>query len=101
MNKLKMYVAFDGAGSPEDGCALVFAKTSKQARKISRNALMDWGCEFLNARVRLIKGFDYLRKEATEDGPHVVEQFFVCPSCEVTQDNPIDDSGLCKGCRDE
>ena len=104
-NGLHLYMGFDGSIGSHEGAALIFAHTSKEAKKVFWAACKGEiaGEEFTQARVRRIVGHDYLFDEA--DGlkvqaglAHVNDCPKSCDNCETWGNSRIGDLGLCHEC---
>lgn len=84
--KLKPYIA--SGGLPEEGALLVFAHTSKEAKKISYQAIMrfDMYCEYTDVRIKLLNGREFLYKYADQEllyknKPHYTSDIPACKQC--------------------
>lgn len=94
---LRAYMAYDYYAGPEEGAALVFAATAKDARRLAWPTLREWfGGEWINCAVRWLRAdCAHLRRM---DGPHVVEDPPVCRDCERWGPEPLEDDGRCTDC---
>lgn len=80
-----------------EGAILVFANTSKEAKKISVPVLDSWGITFTDIRVIFLKHHEYLNQYSKGDFPHVIDSPEVCKSCELWGISELV-NGLCEAC---
>lgn len=81
----KIYMGYDKAAGSHEGAILIFAASSKDARKLG------WGTmkvlhstAWVDMAVRLMrKNTEFLALEATSDKPHVITDMRSCPQCEL------------------
>lgn len=102
--KLRAYIAY--AGHPEEGAALVFARTATEAKRLAWPVIQGWmDCDYIGLRVRWLRnGADWHRDpEAEAKGePYVIEAPRVCERCEQWYEDGLDGTtGLCSGCFDD
>lgn len=95
-------MGYDGQVGSQDGAILIFAHNRSEAKSIGYPFLSGWGCEFLDARFRWLKGnsqvFDNADKEKlSSNTPHVIETPEACPNCELWGMTMME-SGLCEAC---
>lgn len=105
---LNCYMGYDSNVGSKEVAVLVFAKDSKEARKIGWEALkalhptawMD------TATRRLRKNLEYLYREADQEKlaagiPHATDSMRVCPTCELWGEDggEPDENGRCGYCR--
>ena len=101
--KLKPYMAFSGLAGSEEGAGLVFAHSSKEAKKIAwRYFWAELFGEYIEVRVRLLKDANHLYKEANvhkmlEGIPHALYPEG-CTQCGTWGEELVDDR--CQNCRD-
>jgi len=101
---LNIYMGYDRAGGPETGAVLVFARTAKEARRLTwHEAPWPWQ-SWLDVAVRRLRERDHLYAQAdaqklAADEPHVIDNPRSCGDCECW-DSPIGDDGLCPSCRE-
>lgn len=100
---LNIYMGYDSKAGSTEGAVLIFAKTSKGARKLGW-ATMKYlhDTTWLDMAVRrLRKNTDYLYGDADQQKlvlgiPHVVVDMRVCPNCELFGEEYNDDHcGYC------
>lgn len=96
--RLKPYMAH--MGEPQEGAALIFAHTAKEAKSMARR--VSWmDCDYTDIRVKLLREGDgaHLRKMGL---PHIIEAPPVCARCELWKITPMDEAtGLCDDCFDD
>lgn len=92
---MRAYMAW--AGEPEDGAVLVFAHTSREARRLAADEVQSWTrCDYIDVRVRWLRSdCAHLREQ---DGPHVVDNPPSCRDCERWYTEPLDENGRCQAC---
>lgn len=97
VGRLNPYMAY--CGDPDEGAALVFAESAKEARRLAYDTLRCWfDAEWIGVRVRrLRRNREYLM--GLYDGHAVCDD---PPSCDVcgTWGAPADETG-CENCRHE
>ena len=103
-NQLKPYMVYDRNVGPQEGAVLVFAKNSKEAKKLGYKAVDCFViCEFIDTGVRRIwDDLDYFYsiadKEKLEKGiPHVIDNPPCCKKCGMWG-YPLSEDGICKFC---
>ena len=96
---MKKYMGYDADRGPGEGAVLILANTAKEARKtLWEDNTLDIE-RFIDVRVELIRGFDYLEKEKQHDYPHLVSPTACC-KCNMWGLEEIGDDGLCDSCRE-
>lgn len=103
---LKAYMGFSSDAGSEEGACLVFAHSSKEARKLAHPFISDWfGLGWIDTRVRLIKDSKHLfdteanKEKIANDVSHVIDSPTVCKDCEQWG-SELDESGLCEDCQE-
>lgn len=100
---LNIYMGFNSKLSSNECAILIFAKTSKEARKIGwvvmkslhKTPWPDMAVRRLNKNLEYLYG-DADQDKLIEDIPHVVVDMRVCPSCELFGEEYNDDHcGYC------
>lgn len=96
---LRAYMAYERHDGPWEGAVLVFARTSREARKLAAPEVQSWTfCGFTDVAAR------WLREDCAHlrqlDAPHVVEDPPVCADCERWHTSPLTADGLCQDCAD-
>jgi hypothetical protein len=104
-SRLKVYMAYDGEVGSSEGACLVFAHTVMEAKQTALPILSNWGCEFLDARVKWMKEGDHLFAEANQEKlaqgiPHAIESPKSCRHCDLWGEYIYLD-GVCENCRDD
>jgi hypothetical protein len=96
MGIMKAYMAFDG--DPQNGAALVFAESARQARKLAWDTLRGWfDSEWINVRVRRLREHEgYLL--SLYDGNAVLEDPPTCDVCETWGAPLGPDGNGCENC---
>jgi hypothetical protein len=106
MSELKPYMIYSRGLGKENGAALVFAKTAKEAKKVGwsgiGSSLTD---EYIDLGVRLMKEEDFLFEQADQKKlnfgiAHVIDNPKFCVMCEMWGISQLDENGLCENCRD-
>jgi hypothetical protein len=98
--RMKKYIGYDAGMGPAEGAALIFANTAKEARKVLwEDNWLDIE-RFIDVRINLIRGDEFLEKEKEHDYPHVVRPI-ACDSCNMWGISEIGEDGLCDDCRKE
>jgi hypothetical protein len=107
MNMLKPYMIYSRTAGPQEGAALVFAHTAREARKIGWNGIGSdlTGGEFTDLAAGLIHDGNYLFADANpdklaKDESHVIDSPRGCDQCEMWGQSAIGEDGLCEGCRE-
>lgn len=102
---MNLYMGFDSAAGSAEGAVLIFANTSKEARKIGWPVMKElYDTPWLTMSVRrLRRNLEHLQKQAVQEGPHCIYDIEYCPNCELWGEDmgEIDDEGRCGYCRDE
>lgn len=104
---LHPYIAWAGE-FPDEGAALVFAHTAREAKRLSFGTITGWWSDVVwtDLRVRrLRKHADYLASlgdptELAALKPHVVDDPTSCTAC-WCWGIPLDDAGVCETCREQ
>ena len=94
----KIYLGYDKSVGSQEGAVLIFAASSKDARKLGWGTMKSFhGTAWVDMAVRLMrKNLDYLAMEATSDQPHVITDMRICPKCELWgEDRNEDHCGYC------
>lgn len=105
-HKLKMYMGYSHDAGSEEGACLIFAVNSDEARKLSFPLMKDWhDSDWTDARVSLIKGQEFLYKEANQEKlnngiSHLIDSPTACNNCNQWGQE-LDEKGLCEGCADD
>lgn len=107
---LHIYMGFDSKAGSTEGAILIFANTSKEARKVgwgTMKALLNTAWIDMTVK-RLRNNLDYLYGDAVQSKleaeiPHAVDNMRDCPSCNLFGEHggPIDENGHCGYCRDQ
>ena len=106
MDILKPYMIYSRHNGPSEGAFLCFAHSWREARNVSwRSARFDITDDFLDLTARLIKGEDYLYKQAnqtllSQNIPHVIDSPITCSRCYTWGGYEIDETGYCEGCKE-
>lgn len=101
---MKAYMGY--AGDPHDGAILIFAHNAKQAKRLAYPEMSNlFDCMFCDARVKWLKGEDYLFENADKEKlaagiAHIVDNPISCKSCEMWGSGELDADGVCASCRD-
>jgi len=103
---MNIYMVYSEGAGCEEGAALVFAHTSKEARKVGWNEV---GClftgEYIDFASTRLRNHDWLFEEANQeklvdDIPHAIDNPKCCKGCEMWGgDSRIGEDGLCDECR--
>ena len=104
-NQLKPYMVYDKNVGHQEGAVLVFAKNSKEAKKLGYKAIECFVvCEFIDTGVKRIwDDLDYIYSLADQEKlskgiSHVIDNPPYCKQCEMWN-HPLDEKGICKLCR--
>jgi len=104
---LKMYMGYWREAGSSEGACLIFAHTSREAKKLAFRVLSGWSpdTEWIDVGIKLIKDSDYLYKEANQEllknnVSHSIESPKCCKRCEQWG-YEIDDEGICSRCRED
>jgi len=102
---LKPYVGYCPASGTHEGADLIFAHTSREARKVGY-AYTDLVDSYLDYAVRLMEGDDWLLEYADKnllvtDTAHVCapSHYPTCPRCE-RWGTPLLEDGICESCHE-
>lgn len=105
MSELKTYMGYDETAGSAEGAVLIFAHSTREARKIGFPHIRSWfDTEWIDMRARrLTDHVDHLIGEADTDKfaagiPHVVDDPKVCPTCQLWGGGSIDENGRCDLC---
>ncbi|SDL79043.1 hypothetical protein SAMN05661010_02563 [Modicisalibacter muralis] len=103
---LRAYSIYDRDAGPEEGAALAFAHSVKDARKIGFSTLRDWfGTEWIDvAADHLPCDVEWLAEQEGVDlngETRLIESPMVCERCELWGRSPLVEKGICEECRDE
>ena len=96
-----------GESGPEEGAALIFAKTVKEAKKAFWQTCQGMMFEdYLEMRIKRMRKSDWLFAEADPrkiqaSVPHVIDSPRSCQRCEHWGHTPIGIDGNCDDCRTE
>ena len=87
MSTLKPYMFYSAHEGPEEGAALVFARTAKEAKVLGWKKT-DIAYDFFDARATLIRNSDYLfdqtePEKIRNDIPHVIQDPIGCSECNM------------------
>jgi hypothetical protein len=99
---LKAYMIH--AGEPQNGAALVFAASFREAKKLGFNSGVCDGCDYTDVRGHQIKSDQWLKNNAADKEklgsgvPHIVDSPPSCEQCELWYDELFD--GVCESCAD-
>lgn len=99
---LKPYMIFSRYAGPSEGAGLVFAHTSREARKIGWQTFYGmFFDEFIDLGCRWLKDCSWLMAEKKSDLPHAVDNPKSCKVCECWGQSVIGEDGMCEECREE
>jgi hypothetical protein len=103
---LKPYMVYSRLVGPEEGAALVFAHSARQARNIGYGPCSDFIDEYIDCESSWLKNRPWLFEEANKDKlakdePHVIVSPKCCSSCEHWGQSAIGEDGICEDCREE
>jgi hypothetical protein len=103
---LKPYMVYSRLVGPEEGAALVFADSARQARNIGYGPCSDFIDGYIDCASNWLKNVPWLFEEANKDKlakdePHVIVSPKCCSSCEHWGQSPIGEDGICEDCREE
>lgn len=105
---LNAYMIYSRAAGPEEGAALVFAHTVREARKIGYPGIGNdlTGDEYIDLAADLIRNSPYLFQEAdpdklARDVPHVIDNPRSCDRCERWGQSAIGEDCLCDICKSD
>lgn len=102
---LKPYMFFSRCSGSQEGAALVFAHTAREAKTVGwqycSGLIVD---EFTDCAVRLLRDSEYLFQEANQeklklDKAHANDNPRTCSYCQLWGVGPIGSDGMCEGCR--
>lgn len=104
---MRAYMIYSRGLGSEEGAALVFANSAKEAKKVGWNGIgydLTDG-EYIDLGVRWIKGEDYLFEQANQKKlgagiAHVIDSPKSCVMCEMWGVSPLDENGLCENCQE-
>lgn len=97
---LSAYMGYDKIAGSEEGACLIFARSSREAKRIGYPIVCGWfGSDYIDFRVQRLKE-PYLFKLKERDGPHVIESPPICDHCELWGGEPIetDECNFCTLC---
>lgn len=101
---MKPYMIFSRGCGPEEGAALVFAHSAKEARKLAwKQSGLDFD-DFIDMGIRLIHDTRYIFPLANQDKlkagtPHIVDNPAACKACGYWGAGLTKD-GLCGNCNE-
>lgn len=80
-------------GRPEEGAALAFAHTAREAKKISWPAISGWepDADYIDLRTRALPPRPWIMELAAVDQPHCIDDPPTCPTCEYWGGEPLGD----------
>ena len=99
-------MGYSRAVGTEEGAVLIFAHTSKEARKISASTLMDMMVsDYCDVAVKLLEKDDFLYDQGNKDFltkniPHVIDSPIVCKECQLWG-YELNEVALCEDCQDK
>jgi hypothetical protein len=105
MKPLKIYMGYDSSLGSEEAAVLIFAHSSKEARKLGwedmkllhNTAWTEMAVLALRRNtVALSQNADPVKLAAGE--AHVVTNMSVCPNCYLFGEDGVDENGLCGYC---
>ena len=103
---MRAYMIYSRFAGSEEGAALVFANSAKEAKKVGWQGI---GCdltdEYIDLGVRWLKGDNYLFEQANQKKlaagiAHVINSPKSCAMCEMWGVSPLDEKGLCEDCQE-
>lgn len=103
---MNTYMVFSGSLGSEQGAFLVFAHTSREARKVGwPYASFTLTDEYIDLAARRLWNKPWLYNEASEEKllqgrAHVIEDPISCSECSYWGVSPIGDDKLCEACRE-
>ena len=107
---LHIYMGFDSKAGSTEGAILIFAPSSKEARKVgwgTMKALLDTAWIDMTVK-RLRHNLEHLYGDADQSKleagiPHAVDNMRDCPNCGLFGEHggPIDENGHCGYCREQ
>lgn len=103
---LKAYMIFSRGVGPKEGAALVFANTSREAKRLGAPQMADWldsdwadvGTRWMPSSTQWLaeqEGIDL------EGDPQVIINPRYCERCELWGTGPLDAEGICEHCRED
>lgn len=104
--KLKIYMYFSRSAGPNEGAALVFAHTAKEAKAVGWARVADlFTDEYIDIGIRWLRDSDYLFKEGDPEKlknniPHANDSPTTCKACELWGEE-LNGKGYCYGCQEE
>jgi len=103
---MKAYMGFDCIAGSEEGACLIFANSSKKAKKIGYPIIKSWhSTRWVDMRVKwLRKDYDYFKTQANQEKlsngiSHVIESVETCSVCLLWGVPLI--NGVCENCIDQ
>lgn len=104
---MRAYMAYCRLCGSQEGAALVFAHSVKEAKRIAWPVIHSWGLtdEYIDLAVRWLNGDDYLFEDADQEKlangvAHVIESPTACRHCE-RWGRELNHDGVCEQCFDE
>ena len=92
------YIVYDDSIGPQEGAAMVFAHTAREARKVGYPECRDWhGTAWIDCRARRLPSEPHLMEQAVSDQPHIVHNPKTCERCGFWGGKPLEGGG-CEFC---
>lgn len=103
---LKAYMIFSRGAGPQEGAALVFSRTAREAKRRAFPVLRDWfDSGWTDVGSRWIRNdAEWLAKQEgidMEGETRVIDSPRYCERCELWGTGPLDAEGICETCRDD
>lgn len=93
-----MYIGFNSFHGKNTAACLIFANTSREAKKLAYPIVESWfGGGWLEVKTKMLRDMDYLKSLAISDLPHAIEYPYACQKCKLWGAREIID-GSCHGC---
>jgi len=106
-DKLLPYSAYSRELGSSEGAVLVFARNSREAKKVVARNCLGWLVgDYTDIAVRRLREYeDYLytladQEKLAKNEPHVIDSPPFCKLCE-RWGTPLDEEGICEDCRED